>query len=167
MRGLSLLLGACGAVLALLAWQGLMLAVPPDAADASMAVRLGKACAALLPGACVLGLMVLAQMAGRFASGAFDPLAGRDTRFLLVNQRAIDNTVEQLAIFAPALLALASGAEGRQVREVVALGGVFAGARLLFWGGYLVAPLGRAPGMAATLATTLATLAAAVWHWLH
>jgi len=167
MRGLSLLLGACGAVAALLAWQMLAAAFPPDPAAASTAVRLGRACAALLPGVAVLALMLLAQMAGRIAAGAFDPLAGRETRFLLVNQRAIDNTLEQLAIFAPSLLALAAAVDSGGVPAVMALGVVFAGARLLFWAGYLAAPLGRAPGMAATLATSLGTLLAAFWHWMQ
>lgn len=166
-RALSLLLGVCGAVAAMLAWQALVPMVRPDPSGASMAVRLGQACAALLPGATVLALMLLAQMALRLAAAAIDPLAGRETRALLRNQRVIANTVEQFAVFAPALLALAAGITGPRMAEVTAAGAVFAGARLLFWLGYLVAPVGRAFGMAGTLAVTLGTLAAAIWAWLH
>jgi uncharacterized membrane protein YecN with MAPEG domain len=166
-RALSLLLGVCGAVAAMLAWQALVPMMRPDPSGASMAVRLGLACAALLPAATVLALMLLLQMALRFAAAAIDPLAGRETRALLRNQRVIANTVEQFAVFAPALLAFAAGATAARMPEVTAAGMVFAGARLLFWLGYLLAPIGRAFGMAATLVTTLGTLAAAIWVWLH
>lgn len=167
MRGLSLLLGICGAIAALLAWQLTVPLIASDPAASSMAVRLGKAAAALLPTAGVLAAMLLAQMAGRFLAERFDPLAPGEGRFLLVNQRVITNTVEQNTVFAPALLALAAGAPGTRLAEVLALGVVFALARLLFWGGYLAGPLARAPGMAATLVLNLATLAAAVWFWLN
>ncbi len=167
MRGLSLLLGVCGAVAAVLAWQALMPLLPLDSAGSSMAVRLGRGCAALLPAAGVLALMLLAQMALRFAAGAIDPLAGQDGRWLLVNQRVITNTVEQMAVFVPALLALAGGVSAARMGEVTAAGLVFAGARLLFWAGYLAAPIGRSFGMAATLVTTLGTLGAAAWVWTH
>jgi uncharacterized membrane protein YecN with MAPEG domain len=102
-----------------------------------------------------------------YRSRAVDPLAGVDNRFLLVNQRALTNTVEQLAVFVPALLALAAGASSEQVPGVVALGLVFGVARLVFWGGYLIGPLLRAPGMAATFAVNLSALAAAVWVWFR
>lgn len=167
MRSLSLLLGVCGAVAAMLGWQALVPHLPPDPAGSSMAVRLGQGCAALLPGAAALALMVLAQMGLRAATGAIDPLAGRESRLLLVNQRAIANTVEQFAIFAPSLLALSAGVSGPRMAEVNALGVVFAAARVAFWLGYLVAPVGRAFGMAATLAATLSTLGAAAWFWVH
>lgn len=166
-RALSLLLGVCGAVAAMLAWQALVPMLRPDPSGSSMAVRLGLACAALLPACAALALMLLAQMALRFTAAAIDPLAGRETRALLRNQRVIANTLEQFAVFAPALLALAAGTTAARMAEVTAAGAVFAGARLLFWFGYLVAPVGRAFGMAGTLVVTLGTLAAAIWVWLQ
>ena len=166
MRGLSFLLGCCGAVVAFLGWQAMVPLFPADPAASTMGVRLGEACAALLPAAAVLALMILAQMGYRFLLGVFDPLAGRETRFLLVNQRVISNTVEQLAIFVPALLALAAAVAAPQMPAVMALGAVFALARIVFWAGYLAAPVLRAPGMAATLVTSGGTLAAAFWFWL-
>ena len=79
-----------------------------------------------------------------------------DGTLLRVNQRALTNTVEQLTGFAPALLALAA----RRVRPVGCRSSsrrvlVFALARLVFWGGYLLGPLARAPGMAATFAVNV------------
>jgi hypothetical protein len=132
---------------------------------AATAERLGLACAALLPGVLVLNLMIALQMLARAWSRAIDPLAGVDNRFLQVNQRALTNTVEQLAGFVPALMALAAGAPPGRMPGVVALGLVFGVARLVFWGGYLMGPLLRAPGMAATFAVNVATFAGAVWVW--
>jgi uncharacterized membrane protein YecN with MAPEG domain len=129
------------------------------------AERLGLACAALLPAVLVLDLMIALQMLVRARTRTVDPLAGIDSRFLQVNQRALTNTVEQLAGFAPALMALAAGAPPTWRPGVVALGYVFGVARLVFWGGYLMGPLLRAPGMAATFAVNVATFAAAVWVW--
>ena len=139
-----------------------ILAVGPAAATAE---RLGMACAALLPGVLVLNLMIALQMLARAWIGAIDPLAGVDSRLLQVNQRALTNTVEQLAGFVPALIARAAAAPPAWMPGVVALGLVFGVARLVFWGGYLMGPLLRAPGMAATFAVNVATYAAAARVW--
>lgn len=165
MRRKSVLLSTIGMIGALLAWRVLAGLLPVEAAGTE-AQRLGIGVAALLPGAGVLAAMIVAQMLARAAALVFDPTAGQETRFLLVNQRVITNTVEQFAIFVPALVALAALAEPAQMAAVAALGLVFALARLVFWGGYLVAPLLRAPGMAATVGVTLATWLAACWSWL-
>jgi hypothetical protein len=167
MRGLSLLLSCCGVVVALLFWRMLVPLMPQDPAASSMAVRLGSATAALLPSAFVMAAMIAAQMTGRFAAGALDPLAGHETRFLLTNQRVITNSVEQMAAFAPGFLALAAGATSDMLPEVLALGGTFAFARIIFWFGYLSAPIARAPGMAATFMVNISTLLAGTWFWLH
>jgi uncharacterized membrane protein YecN with MAPEG domain len=141
--------------------------IPVDAADASMAMRLGHGLTALLPAAFVLFAMTLVQMLARAATGRVDPTRGADPAFLVVNQRCISNMIEQFAVFVPALLALAAGVGGRLMPAVVALGLVFAAARLVFWLGYLVAPLARAPGMVATVCCNAAALLAAAWFWLQ
>jgi len=105
------------------------------------------------------------QMALRAWTGAIDPLAGRDVRLLQINQRALSNTVEQLAGFAPALLALAAGASPGWMRWVVGAVIVFGLSRLVFWGGYLLGPELRAPGMAASFAVNVTTFVAAIWVW--
>lgn len=155
---------ALGIAGAFVLWRELLgiLAVDPSAATPE---RLGMAGTALLPGVLVLNLMIALQMLGRAWSRAIDPLAGVDSRFLQVNQRALTNTVEQLAGFVPALIALAAAAPPAWMPGVVALGVVFAVARLVFWGGYLIGPLLRAPGMAATFAVNVATFVTAVWVW--
>jgi uncharacterized MAPEG superfamily protein len=145
-------------------WRGLSVVLTAAAADAQQ--RLAVACAALLPGAGLLLAMIVVQMLARAATGALDPLVGRGTRFLQTNQRVIGNTVEQFAVFAPALLALAAGVRADKMGQVVALALVFALARLVFWIGYLAGVLLRAPGMAATLAVNIAALGSAAWVWL-
>jgi uncharacterized membrane protein YecN with MAPEG domain len=160
----SLLGSAVGVSLAFALWQGIAGMIPVDAA-AGLPQRLGLACAALLPAVCVLNLMIVAQMLLRMRTGAVDPLAGHDGALLRVNQRVLTNTVEQMTGFVPALLALAAGAASDRMRFVVAAGLVFALARLVFWAGYILGPLLRAPGMAATLAVNIGTLVAAILVW--
>lgn len=166
MRLIALLLAAAGLALALGAWLLLAGVVPPVAGGANMGTRIGTACLALLPAAGLLLAMIGLQSALRWVQGAWDPTLGRDGRLLLVNQRAITNTVEQLAVFAPALLALAAGAEAGAMPGVLALALVFALARGLFWLSYLASPLLRGPGMAATFGINLAALAWAASVWL-
>ena len=165
MRGLSLLLSVAGAIAGFLMWRGLTMIIPTDPAATSMAVRLGLGAASLLPACCVLLSMILAQMAVRFWQGIFDPTAGKDGRFLRINQRVISNTVEQLAILSPAMVALAAGSSAARMAEVLALALVFALARLVFWAGYLISPVMRAPGMAASfvVSTVVVGWALAVW----
>lgn len=165
-RGLSLLLAAIGITAALLGWHGLRGLIQADPAWSSMATRLGAASLALTPAAGTLWLMLAAQMATRMATAAFDPIRQPDGPFLRTNQRAIGNTLEQMWVFCPALLALAAGAPAQRMPDVLALAIVFAAARLVFWLGYLTRPILRAPGMAATFAASSATLAAAIWVWL-
>jgi uncharacterized membrane protein YecN with MAPEG domain len=163
--GLRLLLGSAAGIIvtfALWRWLATVIAVEPSL---GIAERLGLGCAALLPAVAMLNLMIAAQMLIRTMTRAVDPLAGEDGRLLRVNQRALTNTVEQLAGFAPALLALATGVSGGLMPYVIAAGIMFALARLVFWGGYLLGPMLRAPGMAATFAINVTTMIAAVAAW--
>ncbi len=109
-------------IVAWLLWRQLAAQIPPPPDGDSVDGRLGLALAWLLPAMAVLWAMLLAQMGARFVAGAFDPLAGRDGRFLAVNQRVITNTVEHVTVFAPALLALAAGSDRTRMPAVLALG---------------------------------------------
>lgn len=153
-----------GIAVAILAWW-LLAAVAPEA-HAGVAPHLALALAALLPSVAVLMAMILAQSGTRAMTGTIDPLAGTDSAFLRTNQRAITNTIEQLALFVPALLALAAGAPEARMAPIVALAWVFALARVAFWAGYLAGSRLRAPGMAATFLVNAATLVAAAYVWL-
>jgi uncharacterized membrane protein YecN with MAPEG domain len=165
-RTRSLLLGGAGVAVALLIWWVLVVLLPGDGARANQASRIALGAASLLPAAGVLLAMLLVQMAARFIAGTFDPTLGRDSRLLVVNQRVITNTVEQMACFVPAMLALSVATRPDRMGMVVALGLTFALARIAFWIGYLTAPLFRAPGMAATFVLNVMAFAGAVWAWL-
>ena len=154
-----------GVAVALASWSVLAGIIPADPGATDPGHRIGVAGAALLPAVAVLNLMIVTQMALRMRTGAIDPLAGGEGVILRVNQRALTNTVEQLAGFVPAFLALAAAAPPAWMPSVIAAGLVFALARLAFWFGYLCGPLLRAPGMAATFTINLATLIAALWAW--
>ena len=61
-----------------------------------------------------------------------------------------DNTLQQNFVFAIASLALATLLSPAYLQAIWACAIVFAVARLVFWAGYRMHPLLRAPGMAAT-----------------
>lgn len=83
----------------------------------------------------VLGVEAVAHE--RLVSPAFDPLAGHETRRMRVNQRYLQNTLEQTVVFVVGLLGLAVYLEdGNQMRAVLATAVVWVLGRWAFWGGY-------------------------------
>jgi uncharacterized MAPEG superfamily protein len=101
----------------------------------------------------VLGVEAVAHE--RLVSPAFDPLAGFETRRLQVNQRYLQNTLEQTVVFAAALFGLAAYCPtGSAMRAVVATTVVWIAARVAFWLGYHRSAAMRglgAPGMALSM----------------
>lgn len=84
-----------------------------------------------------LALGVEAVAHERLRSPAIDPLAGNETARLRVNQRYLQNTLEQLAMFASGLLGLAVYCpDGTPMRTVVATAVVWTTTRIAFWLGY-------------------------------
>ena len=148
MRGAALVLGACGAAAAWLLWRQLAAEIAPPAEGASLSVRLGLACASLLPPAGLLWAMLLVRMAAGFA-GRPDLAEAR----LIVADSAI-----HLLVFAVALLALAAELDAARMPAAVALAAVFTVGRVAFWAGSLVLPVGGAFGTAVTLAATAGAL---------
>lgn len=88
----------------------------------------------------------------RLVSPAFDPLSGFETRRLRVNQRYLQNTVEQILVFAAGLFGLAAySPDGSAMRAVLATTVVWMLACFAFWIGYHRSAAMRglgAPGMA-------------------
>jgi uncharacterized MAPEG superfamily protein len=73
----------------------------------------------------------------RLQSPAFDPLTGYETRRLRVNQRYLQNTLEQLVLFTAALFGLAIYSDGGEgMRAVEATAFVWILFRFAFWIGY-------------------------------
>jgi MAPEG family protein len=105
----------------------------------------------------VTGVEVVAHE--RLSSPAFDPLSGFQTPRLHVNQRYLQNTVEQAIVFAAALFGLAAySPNGSAMRAVVATTVVWILARFAFWIGYHRSAAMRglgAPGMAMSMLVLL------------
>jgi hypothetical protein len=95
----------------------------------------------------------------RLQSPAFDPLAGYETRRLRVNQRYLQNTLEQVVVFGAGLFGLAAYSPGGDaMRAVLATALVWTLARFAFWIGYQRSAALRgagAPGMMVALLTLL------------
>lgn len=95
----------------------------------------------------------------RLTSAAFDPLAGRESPRLQIDLRNLQNTLEQFALFAPALVVLAIDCEdGSAMRAVVAATIVWIVARYAFWIGYHVGARHRIAGMVGHAQTLLMLL---------
>lgn len=95
----------------------------------------------------------------RLSSPAFDPLVGFETKRLRVNQRYLQNTLEQIVVFIPGLFGLAAYAStGFAMRAVVATTVVWIITRFAFWIGYHRSAAMRglgAPGMAMSMLVLL------------
>lgn len=101
---------------------------------------------ALLP----LFVMLIAIGNSRFLSDAIDPTRRAETPTQQVDGRVADNTLQQNFVFAVASLALATIVSAENLQVLWACAIVFMVARLVFWFGYRIHPLFRAPGMSAT-----------------
>jgi MAPEG family len=133
-------------------WLGVYYFLPPIAGMVDTLARLVfalKCCCVAILLCFVTGIEAVAHE--RLQSPAFDPLAGYETRRLRINLRYLQNTLEQLLLFIPGLLALSVyGADGRSMRAVVAITLVWIATRFAFWIGYHYGPKHRgvgAPGM--------------------
>ena len=142
--------------IALLLWLAVDHFMPPlarmQAPDARMIFTL-KCIGVAILFCLVSGVEAVAHE--RLSSPAFDPLAGFETRRLRVNQRYLQNTLEQTVVFAAALLGLAAYCpNGSAMRAVVATTVVWIVARAAFWIGYHRSAAMRglgAPGMALSM----------------
>jgi uncharacterized MAPEG superfamily protein len=73
----------------------------------------------------------------RLSSPAFDPLTGFETRRLRINQRYLQNTLEQIIVFAAGIFGLAAYCtNGSGMRVVLATTVVWIIMRFAFWIGY-------------------------------
>jgi uncharacterized MAPEG superfamily protein len=110
--------------------------------------------------------MVAAVGNARFLGEAIDPTRGAGDRAMIVDGRAADNTTQQFLLFMAGLLALAASLEPGRMGVIRAAAIVFVAARLVFWIGYRIHPLYRAPGFASTAYLNLGLLLAALWFAL-
>jgi hypothetical protein len=145
---------------ALLLWLAIACLVPPlagmDSLDGRMLFTLKCCCLAVLF-CLVTGVEAVAHE--RLSSPAFDPLSGFETRRLRVNQRYLQNTLEQTLVFGVGLFGLAAySPDGSAMRAVLATTVVWVLARFAFWIGYHRSAAMRglgAPGMALSMIALL------------
>ncbi|MGA3248918.1 MAG: MAPEG family protein [Paraburkholderia sp.] len=151
---------ATASLLASVLWLGIDYLMSPlpdmDSLGARMLLTLKCCCVAVLF-CLVTGVEAVAHE--RLTSPAFDPLAAFETRRLRVNQRYLQNTVEQIIVFAASLFGLAAySPDGLAMRAVVATTVVWIVTRAAFWLGYhrgaALRGLG-APGMAISMIVLL------------
>ncbi|HWH47222.1 MAG TPA: MAPEG family protein, partial [Burkholderiales bacterium] len=86
----------------------------------------------------------------RFLSDAIDPTRRAESRSMEIDGRVADNTLQQNFVFVVASLALSTIVPLPHLQVVWACAIVFVAARAVFWFGYRINPLYRAPGMSAT-----------------
>lgn len=86
----------------------------------------------------------------RFLSDAIDPTRNAESAAMDIDGRVADNTLQQNFVFAVASLAVATLVPIGSVQVVWACALWFVVARCLFWAGYRLHPLYRAPGMSGT-----------------
>ena len=86
----------------------------------------------------------------RFLSDAIDPTRNAESAAMDIDGRVADNTLQQNFVFAVASLAVSTLAPIGYVQVVWACALWFVVARCLFWAGYRIHPLYRAPGMSGT-----------------
>jgi MAPEG family len=155
---------AIGGAVSIILWLAIDRLTPPlagmDRLGARMILTLKCCCLAVL---FCLVTAVEAVAHERLSSPAFDPLSGYETRRLRVNQRYLQNTLEQTVVFVAALFGLAADCpNGGAMRAVVATTVVWVLARFAFWLGYHRSAAMRglgAPGMAASMIVLLYVVA--------
>ena len=137
--------------------------LPPPAGVETVADRLAYAARWLAFAALPLFAMVAAVGNARFASAAIDPTLGLEDPKTRINGRVADNTTQQLLLFAAGSLGLAASLPADWMGVIRAAAIVFVVFRIVFWIGYRIHPLYRAPGFSSTAYLNLGLLLAAVW----
>ena len=145
---------------ALLLWLAIAYLVPPltgmDDLGGRMLFTLKCCCLAVLF-CLVTGVEAVAHE--RLSSPAFDPLIGFEPQRLRVNQRYLQNTLEQILVFTAGVFGLAAySPDGAAMRAVLATTVVWMLARFAFWIGYHRSAAMRGlgtPGMALSMIVLL------------
>ena len=142
-----------------IAWR----AWPEVAPIASAGERVAYA-AELLIGVAVVVLLIVSRLFRTFdTEKAEDPFANAESHRWRVNQRVLQNTVEQAMIFVPALLALSARVSPDDVRILPIVTALWCAGRILFWVGYRVKPVLRGPGFEWTLYSSLLAIGWYAW----
>ena len=144
----------------------LTLALPSPRMAGSIAERLAYALRANIVAVLPLFVMIVTVANSRFLSDAIDPTRHAESRTMQIDGRVVDNTLQQNFVFALATLAASTLLPPDSLQLVWACTIVFVVARAVFWIGYRVNPLYRAPGFSATAYLNLGMIGYALYHVL-
>jgi len=128
----------------------LTLVLPSPAITDTPAERLAYALRANIVAIVPFFVMLITVGNSRFLSDAIDPTRRAESPSMEIDGRVADNTLQQNFVFAVATLAFSTVVPLAYLQAIWACTIVFVVARLLFWAGYRINPLYRAPGMSAT-----------------
>ena len=134
-----------------------------DKAGDRLSFALPWAVVAVLP----LFFMIAAVGNARFLGEAIDPTLHKEDQKLVVNGRVADNTTQQFLMFVVGLAALSVTLPIERMSYVPAVAITFVICRLIFWIGYRIHPLYRAPGFSSTAYLNLFMFIAVLWMWLR
>ncbi len=135
----------------------------PGIAD-TLGERLAYALKANIVAAVPFVVMVITVANSRFLSEAIDPTRRAESRSMEIDGRVVDNTLQQNFVFAIASLSLSTIVPLHRLQVVWACVVVFVVARGIFWLGYRINPLYRAPGMSATAYLNLGMILYLLFH---
>ena len=113
----------------------------------------------------VLPLFVMLANIGnaRFLSEAIDPTLGKESPKMVVDGRVTDNTLQQFICFLVGICALSVSVPIERISYVPAVAITFVISRIVFWVGYRIHPLYRAPGFASTAYMNAFMYIAVIW----
>ena len=137
------------AIMALSVWA-LTRALPAPVIVDILGERLSYALRANVVALVPFFVMLITVGNSRFLSEAIDPTRHAESRSMEIDGRVADNTLQQNLVFAVASLALSTIVPLQHLQVVWACAIVFVIARAVFWLGYRINPLYRAPGMSST-----------------
>src|SRR6476620_10698 len=158
-------IGAASGVILMSASVWILTSTLPTASIAGMlGERLAYALRANVFATLPLFIMIATVANSRFLSDAIDPTPRAESRSMEIDGRVVDNTLQQNFVFAIASLALSTVVPLQHLQVVWACAIVFVIARAVFWLGYRINPLYRAPGMSSTAYMNLGMILYVLFH---
>ena len=130
-----------------------------DAPGNRLAYAVRWSVVAVLP----LFAMLVAVGNARFLSEAIDPTLGKESQTMIVDGRVAENTLQQFVCFLAGILALSVSVPIGWISVVPAVAITFVICRIVFWIGYRIHPLYRAPGFSSTAYMNLFMYIAVIW----
>ncbi len=118
----------------------------------------------LIPAFAVFACTLVTMLHRLFSPQAIDGTRRPESRFLEINLRVTQNTVEQSFLAAAAWVGLAFALPAERLALIPVLAILFLTGRILFWLGYQVAPAWRATGFGLSALPTAVALLWLAWH---